>query len=130
MHYCLSCNNELKNKRNTLLKYCNNSCQMNFQHEKYIKEWINGDQKGHVGETLGLSAYIRRYVYALYGEGCQQCGWNERHPIDNARLTEIDHIDGDAENCKLENLRILCPNCHSMTVTYKARNKNSKRIRK
>lgn len=34
----------------------------------------------------------------------------------------LDHINGDKKDCRLENLRILCPNCHSQTKTY-ARNK-------
>lgn len=39
-------------------------------------------------------------------------------------LCELDHIDGDRTNHRLENLRLLCPNCHSQTSTYRAKNKN------
>lgn len=35
---------------------------------------------------------------------------------------ELDHIDGDPYNHKLDNLRILCPNCHAQTSTYRGRN--------
>jgi hypothetical protein len=35
---------------------------------------------------------------------------------------ELDHIDGDRTNHKLKNLRILCPNCHSQTETYRSKN--------
>lgn len=35
---------------------------------------------------------------------------------------ELDHIDGDRTNHKIENLRIICPNCHSQTETYRAKN--------
>jgi riboflavin synthase alpha subunit len=35
---------------------------------------------------------------------------------------ELDHIDGKRSNHKLENLRLLCPNCHSQTDTYRAKN--------
>lgn len=35
---------------------------------------------------------------------------------------ELDHIDGKRTNHKLENLRMLCPNCHSQTDTYRAKN--------
>lgn len=39
---------------------------------------------------------------------------------------ELDHIDGDRNNNRLENLRIICPNCHSQTPTNsgKANKKN------
>lgn len=36
---------------------------------------------------------------------------------------ELDHIDGDKFNNTLENLRILCPNCHSQTSTFRGKNK-------
>ena len=43
---------------------------------------------------------------------------------------ELDHIDGDRDNNELANLRFLCPNCHALTPTYKARNiRLAKRLR-
>ena len=38
---------------------------------------------------------------------------------------ELDHIDGNSFNNKKENLRLLCPNCHSQTDTFRGRNINS-----
>jgi 5-methylcytosine-specific restriction endonuclease McrA len=38
---------------------------------------------------------------------------------------ELDHIDGSSHNCKLENLRLLCPNCHSQTDTFRGRGINT-----
>jgi 5-methylcytosine-specific restriction endonuclease McrA len=35
----------------------------------------------------------------------------------------LDHIDGNAWNHELSNLRFLCPNCHSLTDTYTGKNK-------
>lgn len=64
----------------------------------------------------------------MRGTACEECGWDIRHS-DGSILTEIDHIDGDAENCRPSNLRILCPNCHALTPTFRARNSKSKRIR-
>ena len=35
---------------------------------------------------------------------------------------ELDHINGDRWDSRLENLRLLCPNCHAQTDTYRGRN--------
>jgi Zn finger protein HypA/HybF involved in hydrogenase expression len=40
-------------------------------------------------------------------------------------VLDLDHINGDNRDNRLENLRYLCPNCHSQTPTYKGRNKNT-----
>ena len=50
---------------------------------------------------------------------CSDCGierWNNKEIG-----LELDHIDGDAANNNLENLRLLCPNCHSQTDTFRGR---------
>lgn len=48
---------------------------------------------------------------------CERSEWQGR-PIP----LELDHIDGDRSNNRIENLRLLCPNCHAQTVTYRGRN--------
>ena len=48
---------------------------------------------------------------------CSQCNrktWNNK-PIP----LELDHIDGNHDNNNLDNLRLLCPNCHAQTPTYR-----------
>jgi Zn finger protein HypA/HybF involved in hydrogenase expression len=54
---------------------------------------------------------------------CEKCGlteWNGK-PI----MLELHHIDGNRQNHLLKNLRLLCPNCHSQTDTYRAKNKKN-----
>lgn len=51
---------------------------------------------------------------------CEICGitdWNGKHI-----QMELHHIDGDRTNHKLSNLMMLCPNCHSQTETFRAKN--------
>ena len=56
---------------------------------------------------------------------CEECGiseWNDK-PL----TLEVDHIDGDNSNNELTNLKILCPNCHSQTPTWRGRNLTGKK---
>lgn len=129
MPQCRHCAAEFAPKRNTKNLYCNNQCQCDHEYHMYIEQWLRREQPGSRGKTLQLSGHVRRYLHETCGTACSQCGWDAKHPVDGKPLTEIDHIDGDAANSYFENLRILCPNCHSMTPTFRARNKKSSRIR-
>jgi Zn finger protein HypA/HybF involved in hydrogenase expression len=93
--------------------------------------------KTHNFNTIPLDEIlVKDYEYSsnklrkrLISEGikehkCECCGLNEwlGEPIP----LELDHIDGDHYNNILENLKILCPNCHAKTPTYRGKNKRSK----
>lgn len=111
-------------------RFCSTSCQKAYRAERAEEDWLEGRIPGWTGATVQLKKLVKRYLHRTRGTACEVCGWDERHPVDGAVLTEIDHIDGNAKNCSPENLRILCPNCHSKTPTHRARNKNSQRKRK
>jgi 5-methylcytosine-specific restriction endonuclease McrA len=49
------------------------------------------------------------------------CGFTEW--LGRAAPLELDHINSKPHDNRLENLRILCPNCHAQTGTYRAKNK-------
>lgn len=55
---------------------------------------------------------------------CQSCGNTGQH---NSRplVLQLDHINGVNNDNRIENLRFLCPNCHSQEDTYAAKNKTN-----
>lgn len=128
MNKCKQCKTDLIG-RNSKGTYCSNKCQADYQYDTYIEEWKNGQQTGNAGKTLQFSKHVRKYMLNKTNCSCEECGWDKLHPIDGKPLVEIDHIDGDAANSQEYNLKVLCPNCHSMTPTFRARNKTSARDR-
>lgn len=63
----------------------------------------------------------RLFLAGLKLQSCELCGWAKRKKDDYLPL-ELDHINGDRYDNRLENLRILCPNCHSLQPTHRGRN--------
>lgn len=98
------------------------------RYENYIKRWKLGLESGMRGKT-SLSNHIRRYMLDKYNNSCSRCGWCEVNPYTNKIPLEIEHIDGNFQNNVESNLIVLCPNCHSLTGTYRALNKGKGRPR-
>lgn len=81
-----------------------------------IEDILKGDYPNY--QTFKLKNRLLKEGYKEYR--CENCGlstWNKL-PIP----LELHHIDGNRNNHKLENLQMLCPNCHAQTDTYRAKN--------
>ena len=110
---CLNCSERLRSSRS---KFCNAECQHNYERDSYIRRWLAGQETG--GSDKHVSNRVRHYLYSLHGRKCWLCGWAEVNPKTLVVPVQIDHIDGDAGNNSPDNLRLLCPNCHSLTENF------------
>jgi hypothetical protein len=100
-------------------KFCSSKCHRNYEEKLRFQEVENN---GNVSQKT-----IKLYLIKKYGNKCMCCAWDKVNPTSKKVPIELEHIDGNSENNKLENLKLLCPNCHSLTPTYKALNKGKGR---
>lgn len=112
--YCLNCSKEVKNK------YCNIDCQSQYEKKIIFEKIKNGDTSLYEGN-------YKKYLIYEFGNKCMNCGWCEVHQKTGRVPIQLEHIDGNSENNKLDNLKLLCPNCHSLTPTYGSLNKGNGR---
>ena len=124
-YFCMVCNKQIRRANR---KYCSIKCQWRYSYNQYIARWKQGLEDGNRGITTHvLSGHLRRYLKEKYGEKCSVCGWSERNLSTSVVPLEVDHIDGNPENNKEENLRLICPNCHSLTSSFRNLNKGNGR---
>jgi hypothetical protein len=72
--------------------------------------------------SYGRSGLKRKLFEAgLKSNKCEVCGIEEWNGV--SLQMQLDHIDGNTYNHRLDNLRMICPNCHSQTVNFCGRNK-------
>lgn len=147
MHYCRVCK-----KQTTNPKFCSRSCAATFNNKgvrrhgndpgiciickkskgpnnkKYCSvSCYNSDKIDYSPIILNNEnvswKILKRYIHETQNI-CSTCGigkeWNGR-PL----TLQCDHIDGDASNNVINNVRLLCPNCHSQTETYGSKNQKN-----
>ena len=114
---CQHCNKEYQSANP---KFCSHKCATDNvakkSMEQYITTWTAAPQ----------SSLPKKHIIATKGYKCEVCGisdWQGK-PIS----LQLDHIDGNADNNHEDNLRLLCPNCHSQTDTFGAKNKGNGRL--
>lgn len=90
----------------------------------FDKPKIPMDQILVVGSTYqSFKLKARLFKDGLKNPTCEVCKWAQLS--EDGRLPlELDHVNGDRHDNRLENLRILCPNCHSLQTTHRGRNRN------
>lgn len=71
---------------------------------------------------------LRLFKEKLKPKYCEKCGW-AKQTRDGYLPLELDHVNGDRHDNRIENLRILCPNCHSLQPTHRGRNRTYQKRR-
>lgn len=117
---CKNCGIQISNK-----SYCSRKCNSEFIVNTLISKWDSGEFSGTV--RSGLCQTIRNYIIKESGGKCSKCGWDKIHPVTGKCPIQVNHIDGDSEHNRRENLEVLCANCHTLTPNYGRLNKISKR---
>ena len=118
-HYCLNCGKELGGSH----KYCSNKCQMDYEYKQWVTKYKEDNSIAKSTKWGQIPKVLKRYIFEKFENKCCKCGWHEVNPYTNTIPLEIDHIDGNAENNSEDNLQLICPNCHSLTSTYRGANR-------
>lgn len=154
---CLNCNSEIKSTLSNERKFCNNSCSATYNNKLRVEEKLclncninkvnshNNCCSKECAFELKRSRYFtliengdtslsekmyKKYLIHKHGEKCMECGWCEVNPYSKKIPIQLEHMDGNSDNNSLNNLKLLCPNCHSITPTYGALNKGNGRTKR
>ena len=80
--------------------------------------WNHGEQLKDYSDYT-KNARLKKHLTKERSHACEECGiedWRGK-PL----TLELDHVDGNRTNNKPNNLKLLCPNCHSQTPTWRRR---------
>jgi len=99
--------------RNHGKRFCSLKCQGLFENREKIE---SGNYSARTAKKYLMDIDNRCSICKINNE------WNGK-PL----MMILDHIDGNAENDDLSNLRLVCPNCDSQLDTFKSRNRGKGR---
>ena len=115
---CSRCTKHFKSSTKTQV-FCSKQCRELDHLDRFMNTLcIDSDKK---------TPYIKTYClkYGLLRNECYECGMTEWRG--RPAPLELDHINGENTDNRIENLRILCANCHAQTPTYRWKNAHRKR---
>lgn len=121
---CVNCGLDIPRQN----KYCSSKCQHEYEQKEWEKKWFAGEISGNINPVwTTYSNRVKTYLFNKYDSKCSKCGWGETNPYTGTVPLEVEHIDGNPYNTTPDNVTLLCPNCHSLTATYRGANRGNGR---
>lgn len=121
---CVNCGTDIPRQN----KYCSSKCQHEYEQKEWEKKWFAGEVSGNINPVwTSYSNRVKTYLFNKYDSKCAKCGWGETNPYTGTVPLEVEHIDGNPYNTTPDNVTLLCPNCHSLTATYRGANRGNGR---
>lgn len=88
-------------------------------HKRRANEDIFVEHSTYLGTSYLKNRILQDNLIEYKCAFCENTGeW-----LNQKLILQLDHINGTHDDNRLENLRFLCPNCHSITDTYAGKNK-------
>jgi hypothetical protein len=113
---CLNCKIESKITHQKTNKFCSRLCASEYRSQEHKQKFFSGLLEKRIDRPTA-----RKYLAEARGYKCETCGLNDWQG--NPITLHVDHINGDPSNDHPDNLRLICPNCHSQTEFLGGANK-------
>jgi len=113
---CVQCGSESNRTHQKSNKYCSSACSAKHKSEEHKKKFFSCLLTSRIDRPTA-----RKYLAEARGYKCEVCSisdWQGK-PI----TLHVDHVNGDPSNDRPDNLRLICPNCHSQTEFLGGANK-------
>jgi Zn finger protein HypA/HybF involved in hydrogenase expression len=119
---CMNCESDIPFKGYTNYhKFCDNQCQGEYRK----KHRLERDKKLFFEGKLSSRPNIRSVLTELRGYECEVCKislWQDKEIV-----LQVDHKNGNPYDDSPDNLRLICPNCHSQTPNFAGANRGNGR---
>lgn len=119
MRNCLECGKDLQRQK----IYCSRPCADKHRNKDLAQNHARKVNNTKFTKDTSVNRRHKELLIEERGHVCEQCKlatWQ-----DVLITLEMEHIDGDRTNNTKQNLKLLCPNCHSLTATWKRPKNNA-----